>query len=163
MAQKQGRGRPHPDGQVVPVTEAAIVSYHDSLVYAGPPPVPPGSIFAGRNEHLQPDHRVPVMWRSREEGWLQADNDDNDGVELLWALKDHVRTKAKTTMFNAVVVRDAASQHRKRGSVGCSSTAIDAADVAHNDSRAHALALADAHSLAAPDGHSTQQLEAFAI
>jgi hypothetical protein len=188
MAQHKGQGGGGTDEQVVPVAESAIVAYHAAgLGYAGPQPVQPGSVFgSGRSEHLQPDHRVPVMWRSREGGLLQADNDKNDGVELLWALKDHVRTKAKTIMFNANVVLDAASQHsqlidvlkalqvysrpadvpncRNRGSAGCSSTVVEVPKVspAHDSSKGDVGEGSNAAAFA-PEGHLTHQLEAFAI
>jgi hypothetical protein len=100
--------------QVAPVDKAAIEAFHSGGGdYSGPPAVAPGSVFtegARKGPSLQ---GVPVMWRSREGGLLQADlwGDQEDGDDVLWALKDHVRTKARKSTFSASQERNIASQH----------------------------------------------------
>lgn len=99
--------------QVEPVDKAAIEAFHfGGGDYSGPPAVAPGSVFTGgaKGPSIQ---GVPVMWRSRVGGLLQADlwGDQDDGDDVLWALKDHVRTKDRKSTISASQVRNIASQH----------------------------------------------------
>ena len=90
---------------IAPVSDAAIQEFHSSGIdHERPSPAIPGSVFGS----------APVdKWRSRE-GGMQADTDTTDdcnGVEVLWALKDHVRTTGKQVALNANAVLNTASQH----------------------------------------------------
>lgn len=95
------------------VDKAAIDAFlAGGLDYAGPPAVLPGSVFAdGAGKGLQPDQGAPVMWRSREGGLLQADaGDEERGDDVLWALRDHVRSQSRSATFSASQERNIASQ-----------------------------------------------------
>lgn len=99
---------------VAPVDKAAIDAFHaGGADYCGPPAVAPGSVFGeGGKKGLKSGRVGPVMWRSREGGLLQADHgDQEDGDDVLWALKDHVRTQTRSSTFSASQERNIARQH----------------------------------------------------
>jgi hypothetical protein len=98
---------------VAPVDREDINAFlAGGLDYSGPPAVLPGSVFTdGVGKGLQPDQGAPIMWRSREGGLLQADVGDQDGGDdVLWALRDHVRTQNRSVTFSASQERNIASQ-----------------------------------------------------
>jgi len=166
---------------ISPVGEAEISGFHNSHreEYAGPPAHRPGAMFTN-NMSLLPDHskNSVILW-SREGGMLQADSEEGveNKTELLWALKDHVRTTVKSTRFCAKEVLSAARQNSKLVEIlhilqNLSPSSITSASsriflpawgttlpVCEGDDRPAHIS---ARGFPA-DGHSPEQLEAFAI
>ena len=104
---------------ISPVGEAEIGRFHNSNrePYAGPAAHRPGDIFGDTNNmSLLPDRsKSSGIWRSREGGMLHADSEEGveNKTEVLWALKDHVRTTVKCTAFSAEEVISASRQNSK--------------------------------------------------
>lgn len=102
---------------------AAIEEYYSGsakdAVAAGLELQLPGSVFCDVDHDTQRGDNpgaTPIMWRSRQGGLLQA---DTNRMEVLWALKDRVRThrRDRPPSFTASEELHVAEQNQKLGDV----------------------------------------------